>query len=153
MQRDPDDHARQLPHLDVGVVRVLASLRRTAVALVACSLVLAGCAGPPEAVVADLELALRSGDRAAVEGLLTEESRGLLTTMLDAPRPESRWPLGLHAPTTPSHVVAVTPGPAGVVTIEVEDATGKSEWVVRLEAGRWRVDLIASSSRRAMWGM
>ena len=175
MKHDPDDHARHMPQLAIGVVLVLASSRRrwqhwqrlhdsrrrrgsrilgllAALALFAAPALFVGCAGPPEAIVPQLEAALRDGDRAAVEALLTEESRGLLDTMLDAPHPESRWPLGLHAPQEPSRVVAVTPSGAGVVTLEVEDAGGKSEWILRQEAGRWRVDLIASSSRRAVWG-
>lgn len=178
MHHGPDDHTRLLPHLDVGVFCVLvdddagrdlgpiaptkagvgarrmpaACLLRGWIALVGASLLVA-CAGAPEAVVPELEAALRSGDRAAVEALLTEESRGLLATMLDAPHPEGRWPLGLHAPAEPSHVVAATPTGTGIVTLEVEDAGGKSEWIVRMESGRWRIDLIASSSRRAVWGM
>ena len=119
---------------------------------VALGLGAAGCAAPPESIVAEVEGALASGDLERLDAAVTADSRPLLAAMRAAAIAD-RSPLQAHAPRRPSRIVAVSPAGTGAVALDLEDDRGRSEWVVRQEGGRWRLDLAASATRRPFLGL
>ena len=122
-----------------------------AVAL-ALGLGVAGCAAAPEAIVAEVESALAARDLQRLDDAVTAESRPLLAAM-NAAAVDSRSPLLAHPPRRPTRIVAVTPAGDGVVALDLEDDRGRTEWVVRQEDGRWRLDLVATANRRPFLGL
>jgi hypothetical protein len=147
-QSDPDTRQASNGGPRVGVVAFLRA--RVLAGVVIC---LAACAGAPEDLPAALDAARAAGDRGAVEQLLTEDSRALLATMREAPHPEGRDPFGLHTPMRKLEVLQRTDASDGGVILRVSDGEREAEWIVRQEAGRWRLDLAASSTRRAFFGL
>jgi hypothetical protein len=109
-----------------------------------------GCQGDPAAVVAQVEVALRHGDRGELLALVTRASRPVVAAAWAA----GGSMLAVTPPKTPVAVVAVQPGEvSAVVTLRAgvgADAVQR-EWVLVQEDGRWRLDLMATSSRRP-WG-
>lgn len=114
---------------------------------------LTGCAAGPETLPTQMHAALAAGDGDAVRALLTVESRALLDTLQDAPHPEGRWPFGLHAPTRPTEVLDVQRPDDSTAVVRLRDGELQGEWVLRREAGSWRLDLAASASRRPFLGL
>lgn len=122
-------------------------------AVVLSLLALAGCGEPPEAFPARMEAALRSGDKEAVRALLSRDSRAMLDTLWDAPHPEGRQPFAMHPPQRPTQLKDVLRQSSDLVVLRVNDGEGDGEWVLRHEAGGWRLDLAATASRRPFLGL
>lgn len=124
-----------------------------AAAVLLCALALSGCGEPPEAFPARMEAALRSGDKEAVRALLSRDSRAMLDTLWDAPHPEGRQPFAIHPPKRPTQLKDVLRQSSDQVVLRVNDGEGDGEWVLRHEAGAWRLDLAATASRRPFLGL
>jgi hypothetical protein len=116
----------------------------------ALALALSGCQGDPAAAVAQLEAALQHGNRSELLGLVTRASRPVVAAAWAAGGPM----LAVVPPKVPVAVVGVQRGEASaVVTVRAGAGAGavQREWVLVPEDGRWRLDLMATSSRRP-WG-
>jgi hypothetical protein len=134
-----------------AVSTLSAAARPTLLAL--CITTAAACSAAPETLPAALEAALGAGDEAAIAALLTEDSRTLYATLLDADHPAGRHPFGAHPPKRPTTVVSRTEGSDGSVILRVSDGSAEAEWVLRRESGNWRLDLAATSSRLPFFGL
>ena len=146
---NPGTHGfRSRPRTGVFAFRAL----RLVLAL-ALTLGASGCGESPDAFPAAMDAALASGDPAAVSALLTSDSRALLDVMRDAPHPDGRHPFAMHAPKRPTRTVEVLAPDAETRVLRVNDGERDGEWVLRKEAGAWRLDLAASASRRPFLGL
>ena len=140
------DRARTLP-FRVPPTRRGALLAASVVVLPTAVLValLAGCDDDPAAFPARFDAALATGDARAVAALVTAATRPIVrAAMATAP---AGSPLKLTAPGQRTEVVAVRTGTASAV-LDVRAGAETRQWVLVREDGAWRLDLMATSSRR-----
>ena len=120
-----------------------------AVVLAAMSVLgLSACQQTPQEYVGELEQALGSGDVERVAQLLTPESRPVYRALVAAgsatSAPSPFAPRSVEGAATVSRVVAIDNG----VMIELRVGETQREWVLTSAGGRYRLDLLATATRR-----
>lgn len=126
---------------------------RAVALLVALGGLVGGCLSGPETVVPAIEIALSEGDDDALAAALTASSRplvGALRALAGGRVDHPMRPRPSRRPTVLQHAQVQLDGSA---VVRVSDGERVAEWIVRYEGGRWRLDLLASSSRRAFIGL
>lgn len=122
--------------------------------LPALALALLGCQQSPQEFVVDFEQALQGGDPERVADRLTPESRPVYLAMVaagaaTADRPN---PFAPRVPGVSAKVSRVLPIEDGVV-LELNVGDLQREWVLTRAGGRYRLDLLATATRRPYAGL
>ena len=113
----------------------------------------AGCQQTPQEFVTDFEWALNSGDQGQVADRLTPESRPIYGALVAAGPAvgEGASPFAPRQGGKPATVSRVLPIDDGVM-IELKIGDTQREWILTRAGGRFRLDLLATATRRPYTG-
>ena len=154
-----NQHPGRTLTLPAGVFRFL--LRRVVVAgvVIAGALGLGGCQPGPETFAQRFDAAVETGRIEATLPLLTRSSRALVETLGQATG-EGANPFTPRAGGGPTKVLGMRAFQDGLLLQvtrggatnpdPLSDDVQASEWVLRKEDGAWRLDLLATASRRPL---
>lgn len=108
------------------------------------TLAVLGCEPGPETFVARFDAAVASGDLAQVLPMLTADSRSLVQALQTG----GAKPFALPAKVGPTQVVERRRVQRGLL-LRVRSGERTASWILVQEGGGWRLDLLATASRRA----
>ncbi len=125
---------------------------RGALAVAALLVAATGCEQSPQEFVLAFETALASGDAERVAPLLTAESRPVFRALVATGGASDalKDPFKPRKPQQSARVGRVVPIDDGVM-IDVHIGEQRREWLLTRVGGRYRLDLLATATRRP-WG-